>query len=102
MTNEACRSFSQIAGTVRAACRGESALLNGTTITVVCAPLTNLALEMGGFEQAGQMKALVMGVTIPSIHEHLIIGGKTWVVDEVITNLAHVETALLLKAVPAA
>jgi hypothetical protein len=62
--------------------------------------MTNLALEMGGFEQAGQMKALVMGTTIPSIHQHLTIDSKTWVVKKVITSLASVETALLLEAVP--
>jgi hypothetical protein len=101
MTSAQCRLFSQIAAESRAACSGEAAGYNGATITIVCQPLTALAIEMGGFEASGQMKALVYGVTIPSVHDHLTVRSKRWVVKSKIVNLASVETALLLDAVPA-
>lgn len=101
MTSAQCRLFSQTAAESRALCMGEPAVYNGATITVVCQPLTALAIEMGGFEASGQMKALVYGATIPSIHDHVTVRSKTWVVKSKIVNLASVETALLLEAIPA-
>ena len=102
MTSVQCRLFSQTAAESRLLCMGKSAfIVGGTTITVVCQPLNSLGLAEGGFEQAGQMKALVYGATIPSVHAHLRIEGKTWAVTSKIESLHSVETALLLEAVPA-
>ena len=75
-------------------------IVGGTTITVVCQPLNALGLAEGGFEQSGQMKALTSGTTIPSLHDHLIIESKRWVVKSKIESLHSVEIAMLLEAVP--
>lgn len=80
---------------------GETALLGGVTITLVCQPLDALGMAAGGMEQTGQMKALIYGITVPTINTRLTsLRSKTWVVKSVIRSMHSVETALLLEAAP--
>jgi hypothetical protein len=80
---------------------GETALMGGVTITVVCQPVDALGLAGGGFEQSGQMKALVYGITVPTINTRLTsLRSKTWIVKTVIRSMHSVETALLLEVAP--
>jgi hypothetical protein len=101
MTSAQIRRFSTIASESRNSSYGVTATFGASTITIVCQPLTDLELAAGGFEQNGIMRALVSGITIPDIHDRLVIGAKTWVVRKKVTSLASVETGLTLEAIPA-
>ena len=101
MTSAQIRLFSTTASSSRNASYGVTATLGASTITIVCQPLTDLELASGGFEQSGIMRALVSGDTIPNIHDHLIIGEKTWVVRKKVESTASVEFGLTLEAIPA-
>lgn len=101
MTSAQVRLFSQKAADSHTACWGEPCDYHGVEITVVCQPLNDLELDIGGFSENGRMKALIQGDIIPNLHDRLGIRGKTWVVKAKIENLSSVETALVLEAVPA-
>lgn len=101
MTSAQVRLFASKAADAHDACWGEPCEFHGVTLTVVCQPLNDLELEIGGFSENGRMKALIQGDIIPKLHDRVGIRGKTWVVRSKIENLSSVETALVLEAVPA-
>lgn len=100
MTSAQIRLFSTLAAESRNSSYGVTATLGASTITVVCQPLTDLELAAGGFEKSGIMRALVSGITIPSLHDRLVMSGKTWVVTKKVESQASVEVGLMLEAIP--